>query len=140
MALFTAIAVAIAVSLGGSMVGYLGYRAHKRLEWNKKNDPWYTTTTTTTRATTTTTSPPTTQPQPKYRRRQEHGRIKPMWIVIPIMLTTMAVTGPTIENWHRIQENVSHLQNCGWGFLIPPILAATCLTAIVATNRYGQQQ
>ena len=55
------------------------------------------------------------------------------------MLTTMAAGWPTVENWDRLTKGSRHLQQCGWGLIVLPILTATYLITVVATNLYGNQ-
>ena len=144
MPLVTIIAVTVAVAVGAPMVGYLGYMTHKRLEWNRTHDHerdclGYTTTTTPAPTTTTTTPQPITTPPPKHRQRRRHRWTKTKWMVIPLMLAAMAAAWPTVENWDRLTNNSQHLRQCGWGLVVLPILAATCLIMMVATNLYRNQ-
>lgn len=130
----TIIALAIVIAVGVPMTSYLGYRAHKRLEWNKTHDPWYTTTTSSTPTTTTTTSAPTTTPPPKHRRRRGRKRIEARWTAIPIMLTITATAHPAVEYCDRLTGGYQRLRHCGWGFIIMPALTATYLTITVTAN------
>ena len=124
----TIIALTVAIAVGVPMVSYLGYRAHKRLEWNKTHDPWYTTTTTTKPTTTTTSPAPTTVPPTKHRRRQKHRRVGARHAAIPVMLVVITAAHPVVEHWDRL---TTMPQNCRWGLIVLPVLAASYLIVTV---------
>ena len=141
MPLIMTIAITIAVAVGVPMISYLGYMTHERLKWDRNHDHerdclGYTTTTTTAPTTTTTTPGPTTTPPPKYRRRRGPRRTRTKWMLVPLMLAAMAATRPTIENWDRLTEGSHYLRQCGWGTIVLPILTATYLMVVMATNLY----
>ena len=133
----TIIAVTIVIAVGVPMTSYLGYRVHKRLEWNKLNDPWYTTTTTMAPAattTTTTTPAPLTKRPPKHRRRQGRKKIETRWTAIPVILTVTAAAHPAVEYYDRLTANHQRLRQCGWGLVLLPALIAAYMTVTVTAN------